>query len=278
MTDRNRPSERDLQKSGVGVAQLIRHELLVIRRSALGRTTVAVCVLAPVFGALLGVSNGSPRDPVAFRSVLLFAWLSTSAVVPLAAIVATAGVVAGAAETGTLRLLVGLPVRRERIVLGAFLSRALVVLCGTTLGTLATGLLLVAAPPAVGWGRFVGFGVFTALLVVSYVALGTAVTTSVRGRTRAFGLALAVFGVSVVWPQIAASVGETLSLSASTHHVVGTLSPFGAYAQAISDRNAILGAAPTTPLLGTGANAAVLCAWTLIGLVVARRQFAVADL
>ena len=257
----------------MSLGAVVRHELLVARRSRLAATVLVVGCVTPVVGALLGLPErwGDP----AFRTVLLYAWLTVSAVLPALAVGATVGAVAGGRERGTLRVFAGLPVSRTTLFVAKTLARTALVVTATLVGLAGLVAVLWATLPAarIGVGRLAGFCLFTPLIVACYAALGAAVSGSVETRGRAGAVGAGLLVVTVAWPAVIDGLAGLLPVGPSTQQFLGTLSPFGAYAQAISDETAILGAAVDTPLLGTGVNATIICAWLLAAVVVGRRRF-----
>ncbi|MEZ3145449.1 ABC transporter permease subunit [Halobaculum sp. MBLA0143] len=263
----------------MSLAAVVRHDLLVVRRSRLAAAVVLVGAVTPVLGSLMEITGSSFAGPE-FRSTLLYAWLTVSAVYPVVALACTVGAVAGERETGALRMIGGLPTTRVTLFTGKALARTAVVVTGVVAGLagLAVVLWLVFEPTAIAGRRVAGFCLFTLLVVVCYAALGMAVSGSVETRGRAVGLAVAVLALTIAWPAVVDGLSGVLPFGSTTQQFVGTLSPFGAYAQAISDEQALLAVAVDTPLLGTGVNAAIICAWMVGALAVGRRQFRVSEL
>lgn len=264
----------------MSVGDVARHDLLVIRRSLLLRVVLGVVVTAPVGGVLLAFGLGS--DPN-FRFLLLSMWLLVGSAVPLVGVLAAAPAVAGARDAGRLRLLLSTPTNRSTVVGGVLCSRLLVVVGSLALGLCVALPVLVAVSPQVAPGRLAGFVVFTLLATATYVSLGVAVSATVDSATRALTGAVALFVGTVFWPQVATilqGVVADLGVAAppAVFHVLGRLSPFGAYSQVISDTGAIYGVEVTTPLLGSGAMAAVLVGWATLPLAISVRRFVEADL
>lgn len=264
----------------MSVGDVARHDLLVIRRSLLLRVVLGVVVATPVGGVLLAFGLG---DDPGFRFVLLSMWLLVGSAVPLVGVLAAAPAVAGARNAGRLRLLLSTPTERAQVAGGVLCSRLLVVVGSLVAGLCVALPVLVAISPQVAPGRLAGFVVFTLLATATYVSLGLAVSVAVDSATRALTGALALFVGTAFWPQIASilrGVVADLGVAAPTtmFHVLGRLSPFGAYSQVISDQGAIYGVEVTTPLLGSGAMAAVLVIWATLPLALGVRRFVETDL
>lgn len=90
-------------------------------------------------------------------------------------------------ESGSIRVLLGLPLRRSDVVVGKTIGRS-VVLVGALLVTGVIGLLLTfALYGTVQWQQMAAFGVLGAVLSVVFVALAIAVSASVDSRGKALG-------------------------------------------------------------------------------------------
>lgn len=260
----------------MSVTDVARHDLLVVRRSLLLTTVLAVLGAAPLVG--IAVAFALSDEPTA-RFLRLSMWLVVGGAVPLVALLTTAPTVAAGRESGRLRLLFSSPVNRPALVAGTLCSRLLVVEGALLVGFAgAVGALFALSLP-VSSGAFAGFVGFTLLLAVTYVSLGVAISTVTDSQTRAVGTALGAFVATLLWPRVAGLLHGLLTtafgvrLSETAFDFVGRLSPFGAYSQVISDAGAIYGVPPTTPLLASGAMAAVLVAWAVVPVLVSYRHF-----
>jgi ABC-type transport system involved in multi-copper enzyme maturation permease subunit len=264
----------------VSLADVARHDLLVVRRSLLLKSVLAALLAAPLGGVFVGFGLGS--DP-GFRFLLLSMWLIVGGTVPLVGVLAAAPAVAGSRDAGRLRLLLSTATERATVAGGILCSRLLLVV-----GSLAAGLCigvaaLVAVVPGAAPGRLAGFVVFTLLVATAYVSLGLAVSVTVDSATRALVVSVGLFVGTLLWPQIASILHGIVTdlgvaVPATASQVLGRLSPFGAYSQVISDPGAIYGVEVTTPLLGSGAMAAVLVGWATLPLAFGLRRFARTDL
>ncbi|WP_276260886.1 ABC transporter permease [Haloglomus litoreum] len=257
------------------------HDLLLTRRSKVGRTVFAALGLAPLAG--VGLSFVLSNDTLTARFVLLSMWLVVSGVVPIVAILGSAAAISGNRESGRLRLVLGSPTAQADVFFGTFAARLLLVQFALLVGlSVAVALMIVLSLP-MALGRLGGFLLFTPLMATAYVSLGVAASTTSRTQLRSLSLGVAAFVATLAWPQAAtvlADVFESLSgitLSDTLVHFVGTLSPFGAYAQAIGDGEAIYGMAASTPLLRSGAMGLVLLLWVVAPLVFGYQQFVTAD-
>ena|GEM_PF-2251554 len=252
---------------------VVRHDVRRITRSRGLVALVTVSLVVFVGGYLIGGLLGSGRDPASSaRLQLLGIWLVAGPTVGFVATLVGAAGLAGEREARTLRLLASLPLSRTQLVYGKALARVGVVVVAITPGTVISLTAVAVNCPAVG--QFLGFAAFTLAIAVSYVAVGVFVSTVVSpGRVRP--VAVGVFAATVVWPRLAGFGVETFGSERVEllWKVLGTLTPFGAYSQVVSDSGAILAYEPTTPLLGAGVMAVIVLVWTAVPLLLARHSF-----
>lgn len=114
-------------------------------------------------------------------------------VVTLTGLLAGYGAIAGPRTGGQLKLLLGLPVERTALVVGAFVGRAAVVL-----GGVAVGLIVVVATLSLVYGelpvrRVATFGGLLALLAVAVTALAIGLSAAARTRGQAAVTAVGAF-------------------------------------------------------------------------------------
>lgn len=264
----------------MSIASVARNDLLVVRRSLLLKVVLAVLIAAPIGGVLVGIGLGG--DPN-FRFLLLSTWLVVGGSIPLVGMLAAAPTVAGARESGRLRLLLSTPTDRWEVVGGVLCSRLLVVVGSLSVGLCAGVPYLLAVSPQVAPGRLAGFVLFSLLVAATYVSLGLAVSVAVGSATCALTGAVGLVVGTVLWPRVATALrGVVADLGvaapATVFEVLGRLTPFGAYSQVISDPGAIYGVKVTTPFLGSGTMAAVLLVWATLPLVISVRRFTDVDL
>lgn len=263
------------------VLNVVRHDLLTLRKSLLWKVVLGASMIAPVAGFLIGVVM---TDDLTFRFLLLTAWLVVGFTIPLVAVLTAASAIVSRRDTGQLRLLLGTPTNRLEVVVGTFCTRLLIVEAALALGLLVAGAVLTLLPVPIRVGQLLGFGVFTALVAAAYVSIGLAISTMTSSQLRAVAVTLVVFLWALFWPQVTTILHEIvtdlfgLAVSPTGFQILGRLSPFGAYSQVISDPGAIYGVEPTTSLLKSGVMAGVLVLWIVIPPIVGLRQFSKADI
>ena len=179
-----------LRETVVSTAQVAAREYrLTLRR----RWTVGVAVLFALFSTALVFLGGSNVGPARVNAVLAsFAQLGVY-LVPLVALAAGFDAVVGADETGSLEMLLALPLSSTAVVVGKYLGRALALAGGTLAGFAVGGALLV---------RFAGVGVLGAYARVALVAVASALAflgVSVLASTLAREKTHALGGVLAAW-------------------------------------------------------------------------------
>ena len=149
----------------------------------------------------------APEYDGPFRIAVMATSRITQWLVPLIGLVVGATAVVGERETGSLRVLLGLPTSRRDVVAGKLLGRMLV--CSALL---LIGLTLVGAGV---WYLFVGFdlwayavfAVLTLLFGSTFAGIGVGLSALFRSHARALGAAAGVYAlVTFVWHVIPAGV------------------------------------------------------------------------
>ncbi|WP_353634939.1 ABC transporter permease [Halobacterium sp. NMX12-1] len=178
---------RDTVRGTVEVAA--REYRLAVRR----RWAVGAAVVFALFSVALVVLGGSEVGPTRVGAVLAsFAQVGVY-VVPLVALAAGYDAIVGADESGSLEMLLALPLSNLSVVVGKYAGRAAAVGGGMLVGFAVGGALLV---------RYAGVGVVGAYAWVALVAvaaalafLGVGVLASALAseKTRALGAALAAW-------------------------------------------------------------------------------------
>jgi Cu-processing system permease protein len=273
-------SQRVLRRTAVGTAQVAAREYrLSVRR----RWVVGVTVLFALFSTSLVFLGGSSVGPARTNAVLAsFAQVGVY-LVPLAALAVGFDTVVGADESGSLEMLLALPLTATSVVVGKYLGRAVALAGGMLAGFAVGGVLLV---------RYAGVGVLesyasVALAAVTagcaFLALGVLASTLAAEKTHALGAALAAWVWFVlVHDLVALGLVATADLPSWTVGAAVLLSPADLF------RVLVLRALPTTAggiagvleatSLGGPVLLAALAAWLVLpvaGAVLAFRRRAV---
>lgn len=161
------------------------------------RWVLAVALVFTVFSLLITYFGGAQQGLVGPRSLEYTVASLVSLVIyliPLIALLLGFDAVVGERERGTLDLLLALPISRLELLLGKFVGLAAALVISTVAGFAIVGALL--------WQRFGaaatlyhygGFVVSSAMLGLAFLALALLLSVVARERTRASGLAIALW-------------------------------------------------------------------------------------
>jgi ABC-2 type transport system permease protein len=212
--------------------------------------------------------------------------------VPIMALIAAYLAVAGERESGSLKVLLGLPPSRGEVLVGKFLGRSGVVAVGLVLGFAVSGIVTLAIYSAVPLAAFVGTTVLTAFLGVAFVGIAIGISALTATRARAMTLAITAYlGLTLLWDLVPNGV-HLLVTGEMPGQVVPAwllllqgLSPTGAYntlAQALllGSQTAIEAriGGPAPAYLHPAVFLAIMLAWVVLPLVVGYLGFRRADL
>jgi Cu-processing system permease protein len=157
--------------------------------------TVVLAGLALALAFLGSAPTGHVGVPPLAVTVVSLASL-TVFLVPLIAIILSYDALVGEVERGTMLLLLTYPVRRWEVVAGKFLGHTLLLGAATILGYGAAGVAIVAVSAAdtvQPWPAFLTLIATSVGLGASFLALGYLISSLVRERATAAGLAVGVW-------------------------------------------------------------------------------------
>jgi Cu-processing system permease protein len=169
-----------------------------VRDGMRNRWVVATTVLLAIFALTLAFLGAAPTgavkvSPLAVTVVSLSSL--TIFLVPLIALLLSYDAIVGEVDRGTMALLLAYPVARWQVVLGKFLGHLLILGFATVVGYGAAGLALTAVhgADATALGAFASMVGSSVLLGGAFVAIGYLVSTLVRDRGTAGGIAIGVW-------------------------------------------------------------------------------------
>lgn len=168
------------------------------------RWVLAVAALLGSLALTLAFVGNAPTGEVAADSLeVLVVSLSslTTFLVPLIALLLSYDAVVGEHERGTLLLLLAYPVARWQVLFGKFLGHMAILAAATIAGYGSAGLALGfrhGFTVLSGWPAFAGLIGSSIVLGVAFAALGYLISTSVRERGTAAGLAVSAWLFLVV--------------------------------------------------------------------------------
>lgn len=245
--------------------------------------TVAFTVLAVgvSFLSLSGVGShgfaGFGRTAAGLLNLIML-------VVPLMALTAGAGAIAGERERGTLIYLLAQPVSRTQVILGKYAGLATALVCSLCIGFGVSAGVLAWRTGGVGIASYAMLVAFTALLALAMLSVGVLISVVSRRSAVATGIALFVwlalvfvsdlglmassilfrlrvqeiFGLAILNPMQSFKMAVIVNMNAS----LDVLGPVGAYA------SFTLGRALPWIL------AATVAAWAVLPLALATILFA----
>jgi Cu-processing system permease protein len=128
--------------------------------------------------------------------------------VPLVAL--TMGTLSFTGDKGSAELLFSQPVSRTEVLLGKLVGLFFAMALSSLAGFAAAGIIIVAANGTEGLVRFVAFVVFSLGLAASFLSISALVSTFSKRKARAFGLALFLWFVFVLFYDLLAVGGSLL--------------------------------------------------------------------
>lgn len=244
-------------------------------------TALAAGVVAVIPGA-----QGGPATAIGAASQ--FAGM----LVPIMALIAGYLSIAGERESGSLKVLLGLPTTRGEVVVGKFLGRAAVVAVGVAAGFAVAGVVTALVFGTVPVVAFLGVVGLTAALGVSFVGIAIGISAVTATRSRAMTLAVGTYlALTLLWDLVPQGLHLILTGTMPGLTVPGWFllldgaSPSGAYDVLVQgllmSGNGALAArlGGEVPLyLHEGVFLLVLVLWTVLPVALGLRRFRVADL
>ncbi len=175
-----------------------------VRDGLRNRWVLATTALLAALALTLAFVGSTPTGTVgvgALEVTIVSLSSLTIFLVPLIALLLSFDAVVGEHERGTLLLLLAYPVARWQVVLGKFLGHVAILAFATALGYGAAGFALGLRDgfaDTSGWDAFGALIGSSILLGAAFVAIGYLLSTLVRERGTAAGLAVAVWLVFVL--------------------------------------------------------------------------------
>lgn len=152
-----------------------------------------------VFWAVGGSADSSPT--IAIETL----GLPLQLILPIAAILAGAASVSGERESGSLRLLLGMPVSRVEVVLGKFAGVFGALCAGITLFFTSAVLLSFITYGSVPLSELAGLSIASILLVGAFVGFSAGVSAAVSTRKRSIAVTIGgLFLLTFLWEPIVA--------------------------------------------------------------------------
>ncbi|AKU12088.1 putative ABC-2 type transport system permease protein [Azoarcus sp. CIB] len=160
------------------------------------RWVLAVALVFTVFALVIAYFGGAQQGTVGFRSIEFTIASLVSLViylVPLIALVLGFDAIVGERERGSLDLLLSMPITRFELLLGKYLGLAAALAFSTIAGFGLVAVVLSAQLDLVALMHFVGFMISSVLLGLAFLSLAVMVSVFASDRTRASGMAIALW-------------------------------------------------------------------------------------
>jgi len=126
-----------------------------------------------------------------------------SLIVPITALVAAYMAIAGERESGSIKLLLGLPHTRADVVFGKLVGRTGVVTIAVLVSFVAAAVVLVALFGSLAVGGFVVLALVTVLFAATFVAIAVGISAFTASRSRAMAAAVGVFILfQILWDYV----------------------------------------------------------------------------
>lgn len=265
------------------------------------RSRVLWAIIA-VFGAVSALTSVAlslvPQIGASSAMAVTMAGQSAQVLGPITALIAAYLSIAGERESGSIKVLLGLPPSRGDVVLGKLLGRGTVVALGLMAGFLIAGVAILVAYGSLPVVPFVLVTVLTGVLGLVFVAIAVGISAATATKARAMTLSIGVYLIVVLFWDLFAQLAHVAVRGAfpgatvpSWYVLLQSLSPVGAYDAIV---NAVLvgtTAGGPLPELATRLESgvvpfflsswfllAVLLAWGVVPLFVGYLRFSRADL
>ncbi|MBD5804491.1 ABC-2 family transporter protein [Azoarcus sp. Aa7] len=160
------------------------------------RWVLAVALVFTVFALVIAYFGGAQQGTVGFRSIEFTIASLVSLViylVPLIALVLGFDAIVGERERGSLDLLLSMPITRFELLLGKYLGLAAALAFSTIAGFGLVAVVLSAQLDLTALFHFFGFMLSSVLLGLAFLSLAVMVSTFAADRTRASGMAIALW-------------------------------------------------------------------------------------
>jgi Cu-processing system permease protein len=160
------------------------------------RWVLAVALVFTVFSLVITYFGGAQQGQIGLRSIEFTIASLVSLVIyliPLISLLLGFDAVVGERERGSLDLLLSLPITRLEILLGKYLGLAAALTLSTLGGFALVAVLLYQQFSWPGLYHYLGFMISSVLLGLAFLSLAVLVSVLVRERTKASGLAIALW-------------------------------------------------------------------------------------
>lgn len=204
-----------------------------LRSRMLWAIVVLIAGMTSLAAGVMVLVPGVDGDPI---SAIGAASQFAAMLVPIMALIAGYLAIAGERESGSLKVLLGLPPSRGEVLAGKFVGRSAVVGIGVAAGFAISGIVTYALYGVLPVLDFLGVTLLSALLGISFVGIAVGISATTAVRSRAMTLAVAAYLVlTLLWDMVPQGVHLVVTGSMPGPTVPGWFlflqgaSPSGAY-------------------------------------------------
>lgn len=171
-----------------------------VRSFVLASTTLLFVAFAGFQAAIKWIPRPYRDSPIDPATLALLNSMRQPAVllIPLIGLLVAYDTVAGERESGSLRLLLGLPNARGEVLLGKFVGRTAVVAVGVLAGYAVVAAIALATYESFAVGVFVGYAVLTVVYGGVYVAIATGASCAMSSRLDALSVAGGLYALFII--------------------------------------------------------------------------------
>lgn len=170
-----------------------------IREGLRNRWVLATTLLLAALALTLTFLGSAPTGSVgASRLDVVIVSLASLTIflIPLIALLISHDAIVGEMERGTMLLLLSYPVSRVQVIIGKYIGHFAILTIATIIGYGIAAIALLVSGGAAGWASWMNFGgmvLSSILLGMVFVAIGYLISTLVRERSTAGGIAIGVW-------------------------------------------------------------------------------------
>lgn len=160
------------------------------------RWVLAVALVFTVFALVIAYFGGAQQGEVGFRSIEFTIASLVSLVIyliPLIALLLGFDAIVGERERGSLDLLLSLPITRFELLIGKYLGLAAALAFSTIVGFGLVAVTLATRMDATALAHYATFTASSVLLGMAFLSIAVLLSVLSSERTRASGLAIAVW-------------------------------------------------------------------------------------
>ena len=160
------------------------------------RWVLAVALVFTAFALVIAYFGAAQQGTVGFASIEVTIASLVSLVIyliPLIALILGFDAIVGERERGSLDLLLSMPITRLELLLGKYLGLAAALALSTVAGFGLVGMVLLTGFDFNALFHYAGFVLSSVLLGMSFLSMAVAVSVFAVDRTRASGLAIALW-------------------------------------------------------------------------------------